>query len=202
MFTTKGLRGCGGIHFAVLGSYTMHSFMIWKTVVSWMETAKRICLLSTIYVFLPRINNQLRQFVSAWNNHPLRTENGLTPLQLFNRGILSASVDLQADIASGLAVDDDFGVDVGASMFCSNLHGVVIPEVRFTLTDSQLDYVQQNFNLLQRSDYNGVDIYIQLKEYSLCSNIRSTLGQSKSTMHGKSRVQGMFKFTIHRVASW
>ena len=95
------------------------------------------------YVFLPRINNQLRQFVSAWNNHPLRTENGLTPLQLFNRGILSASVELQADIASGLAVDDDFGVDVGASMFCSNLHGVVIPEVVFTLTDSELDYVQQ-----------------------------------------------------------
>ena len=74
------------------------------------------------HVFLPRINNQLRQFVSAWNNHPLHTENGLTPLQLFNRGILSASVERQADIASGLAVDDDFGVDVGASMFCSNLH--------------------------------------------------------------------------------
>ena len=56
------------------------------------------------YVFLPRINTQLHQFVSAWNNHPLRTENGLTPMQLFSRGIISASEEFQADIASGLLV--------------------------------------------------------------------------------------------------
>ena len=56
------------------------------------------------YVFLPRINNQLHQFVSAWNNHPLRTENGLTPMQLFSRGIISASEEFQTDIASGLLV--------------------------------------------------------------------------------------------------
>ena len=65
------------------------------------------------YVFLPRINNQLVQFVSAWNRHPLRTENGLTPLQLWNRGLLSGSAELQNDIASGLSVADHYGVDTG-----------------------------------------------------------------------------------------
>ncbi len=34
------------------------------------------------YMFIPRINNQLSQFVSVWNMHPLRTEGGLSPLQL------------------------------------------------------------------------------------------------------------------------
>ena len=54
------------------------------------------------YVFLPRINNQLTQFVNAWNRHPLHTENGLTPLQLWHRGLLTASAQLQHDIADGL----------------------------------------------------------------------------------------------------
>ena len=35
------------------------------------------------YVFLPRINSSLARFKSAWNNHPLSTENNLTPLQIY-----------------------------------------------------------------------------------------------------------------------
>ena len=33
-----------------------------------------IDLFALQFVYLPRINNQLTQFVSAWNRHPLRTE--------------------------------------------------------------------------------------------------------------------------------
>ena len=40
------------------------------------------------YVFIPRINIQLLQFMEAWNHHP---EHGLSPLQLWHRGMLSAS---------------------------------------------------------------------------------------------------------------
>ena len=67
------------------------------------------------YDFLPRINSQLAQFVSAWNRNPLRTESGLSPLQLFHRGIppqFPASPQFQEDIASGLSVGDDYGVDI------------------------------------------------------------------------------------------
>ena len=39
------------------------------------------------YIFLPRINLQLQQFMDGWNNHSLRTESGLTPLQLWTRGM-------------------------------------------------------------------------------------------------------------------
>ena len=35
------------------------------------------------YVFLPRINSSLAKFSSAWNNHPLSTENNLTSLQIY-----------------------------------------------------------------------------------------------------------------------
>ncbi|XP_046873034.1 uncharacterized protein LOC124465348 [Hypomesus transpacificus] len=40
------------------------------------------------YVYLPRINKDLRLFCSQWNNHGLRTERNRSPLQLFVRGSL------------------------------------------------------------------------------------------------------------------
>ena len=40
------------------------------------------------WVYLPKINATLKQFVESWNNHPISTENNLTPNQLFVEGIL------------------------------------------------------------------------------------------------------------------
>ena len=38
------------------------------------------------YVFLPRINHSLEQFISMWNHHPLGTESNKSPLQLWLTG--------------------------------------------------------------------------------------------------------------------
>lgn len=43
-------------------------------------------IFSLHYVFIPRINESLRQFQQAWNNHPMQSENGLLPEQLWIRG--------------------------------------------------------------------------------------------------------------------
>lgn len=40
------------------------------------------------YVYLPRINKDLQDFMGQWNHHSLRTEHHMTPLQLFVRGSL------------------------------------------------------------------------------------------------------------------
>ena len=39
------------------------------------------------YVYLPRINNHLQQWKDAWINHPLRTANNLSPIQLWTEGM-------------------------------------------------------------------------------------------------------------------
>lgn len=124
-------------------------------------------LFSLQYVFLPRINAQLVQFVKAWNRHPLRTENGLTPLQLWNRGLLSASTQFQNEIASGLTVSNDYGVDTDVLGISHSLDEdrVVIPEVDIHLSDSELEYLHMHHEPLRRSDNNGVDIYEEVKEY-------------------------------------
>ena len=40
------------------------------------------------YIFLPRINQSLEEFVGAWNNYAIRTEDRQTPNQLFTAGSL------------------------------------------------------------------------------------------------------------------
>lgn len=120
------------------------------------------------YVFIPRINSQLTQFAGAWNMHPLRTEGGLSPLQLWSRGLLSSSSEWQDEICSGLAVNQDlYGVETDIESYsgCFNHQMVVIPPFDINISDQQLQYLRENFNPLQSSNDNGVDIYIAVKLY-------------------------------------
>ena len=38
------------------------------------------------YIFLPRVNNSLQQFISMWNSHPLSSERNMSPTQLWITG--------------------------------------------------------------------------------------------------------------------
>ena len=42
------------------------------------------------YVFLPRINRALAEWVNAWNCHGLRSERGFSPMQLWTLGLQRA----------------------------------------------------------------------------------------------------------------
>lgn len=54
------------------------------------------------FVFLPRINAALQGFMSGWNNHPLSSEGGQTPMQMWVTGLL-VQPDVQHDIAQEVA---------------------------------------------------------------------------------------------------
>ena len=63
------------------------------------------------YVFLPRINNSLTQFVNSWNHHPIRTAHNKSPQQLFSSGLLLlrnsglTALDLFEDVDSAYGID-------------------------------------------------------------------------------------------------
>jgi len=42
------------------------------------------------FVYINRINSALSQFCDAWNNHPLSSENNLSPTQLWISGLVRA----------------------------------------------------------------------------------------------------------------
>ena len=53
-----------------------------------LNTIDNIHIFSLHYVFIPRINHALQEFIGAWNHHGVRTEHGQTPNQLFTSGSL------------------------------------------------------------------------------------------------------------------
>ena len=53
-------------------------------------------LFSLQYVFLDRINDSLKKFTLAWNNHPLSSEGNLSPVQLWMLGLVRNNQDPQA----------------------------------------------------------------------------------------------------------
>ena len=48
-----------------------------------LEPLNELHLYCLHYVFMPRISRSIDDFVGQWNNHPLRTEHGRSPRQLF-----------------------------------------------------------------------------------------------------------------------
>ena len=57
------------------------------------------------YVFIPRVNRVLDEFMRQYNNHPLRTEHNMTPLQLYMAS--PTSVDLMLPDATTYGVEED-----------------------------------------------------------------------------------------------
>lgn len=109
------------------------------------------------YVFLPRINLQLEHFSESWNNHTLRTE-GLNPLQLWTRGMCIAVPSI---INQPM---DDFGIEYGQPLNPFDQGSVEVPELNIHLTTAQEQLLQSQHPSLAPSDYNGLDIYISVRE--------------------------------------
>lgn len=119
------------------------------------------------YVFIPRINACIQQFVSAWNHHPLRTERGLSPLQLWQRGMISASPHWQEEILSGFSVPPDYGVEDCRHLFGSGFDqgSVVIPRINISLTTQQFVLLQDMYSPLEHSDEGRMDIFVYVRQY-------------------------------------
>jgi hypothetical protein len=56
------------------------------------DKPKHLALLQ--YVFLPRINQHLREFQNGWNYHPVSTEHNHSPMQLLVMNLPPSSQDM------------------------------------------------------------------------------------------------------------
>lgn len=66
------------------------------------------------YIYLPRLNITIDQFVMQWNNHPLSCERGYSPLQKWTEGFYThAQSDLLTvrELIDPQNVDNHYGID-------------------------------------------------------------------------------------------
>ena len=124
-------------------------------------------IFSLHYIFIPRINQALQQFLAAWNFHGVRTEHGQTPNQLFTAGSLLLRNSGLTAMDYFDMVPDVYGVDnedVGVPSTSDDDEGMEIPPVNFDLSDVHMDELRSTIDPLSNSDDFGVDLYLQVLE--------------------------------------
>ncbi|XP_053355998.1 uncharacterized protein LOC128527578 isoform X1 [Clarias gariepinus] len=116
-----------------------------------------IHLFGVHYIFVPRLKADFDTFVGGWNNHPLRTEGGLTPEQLWCMGHLQ-------DLDEGESLEElqDPGIDWESAVLQEVSNGtVVVPEIECPLDEQTLQELQRTVNPLEPSQSHGRDLYIR-----------------------------------------
>ena len=112
------------------------------------------------YIFIPRINRSLQEFVSAWNNHGLRTENGQTPNQMFTAGALNLRYSGNVALDFFSTVPEDYGTEEEGTAPDESETGVEVPRIHFNVTEAQRSALCNIDPLQECSDY-GISLFIQ-----------------------------------------
>lgn len=116
------------------------------------------------YVFLPRINLSLSKFQEGWNNHGIRTEQHMTPNQLFTHRALQLQHSGLVALDFFDHVTEDYGIDEEDSTIDNSDEGVPIPRSAIHLSERQYELLQSEIDPLGESNDYGMDIYIRTVE--------------------------------------
>ncbi|CAH0385641.1 unnamed protein product, partial [Bemisia tabaci] len=100
-----------------------------------LNVGNEVHMLALAYIFKPRIQRSLDQFLQQWNHHPLSTENNMTPNALYltgNRAVVSLvdREDEDIDLPNGSEQsddDDDDDDDIANDVNFQQLAQTIVP---------------------------------------------------------------------------
>ena len=115
-----------------------------------LDTLNEVDVYCLHFVFLPRINKCLSEFMESWNHHALSTEGNMSPFQLLYEGLNHLALNNQDSTSSNA----DTEVDVS-----SLVHDhVIVPRINF-VPCSVLQQELQGISPLQSCNDRGVTLY-------------------------------------------
>jgi len=103
-----------------------------------LDSLNELHLWALQFVYIPRINRSLKEFISSWNNHPIRTACHKTPQQLFTAGILILQNSNIEALDFSAVVDENYGVDPDIVSTADDNLGVVVPESSVKFSDADM----------------------------------------------------------------
>ena len=119
------------------------------------------------YIYIPRINRAIDQFVLQWNNHSLSTEGGKTPLQKWTEGFYNyAESDFTTvrEVLNPTDVDAHYGVDDGDDDGVQQVpeiqteNHVVVPVCTLHLTEHE-EAIIESIDALIDDNEHGISAY-------------------------------------------
>lgn len=118
------------------------------------------------YVYLPRISSSLKEFTNSWNNHPMRTANHKSPLQLFTAGLLLLQNSNLSALDFFEDIDESYGIDPqGPISVASDRSGIEIPQSTLHFSERDIYMLKQTIDPCAASDNYGIDLYEQTLQY-------------------------------------
>lgn len=145
---------------------TFHSLFYYLEDVGLLDPVNDIDLFLLHFVFLPRINHCLQEFLGGWNRHPLRTEHNWSPRKIWlngmidpaNRG-LSGVRDICEDVPNNV---EYFGVDEEGPLPLDDVDRVEVPETPVPVSNTQLEELQQCVE--QGDDNFGIETFVRARQ--------------------------------------
>ncbi|XP_028258071.1 uncharacterized protein LOC114442995 [Parambassis ranga] len=131
-----------------------------------LDSLNELHLFCVHYIFLPRIQRAATEFQNQWNNHGLSTQGGQTPLQLWQRGIVSnagmhnPSMNGIVDMDSNFSLDDN---SLQSELITNN--NVVVPSINITISNTTMNTLVQNFNPFEDDGNHGIDLFCNLVHF-------------------------------------
>jgi hypothetical protein len=123
------------------------------------------------YVFLPRINQRLGEFIGSWNRHPISTASNRSPRQMWLRyhmlhGPISPDADDQFLPSSH---PDAFGASTpgDGGLYQPREHEAEINTVLNPLSAEHYSMLQQQVDPLRTSNMYGIDVFHEALNYTL-----------------------------------
>lgn len=116
------------------------------------------------YVYQPRINRSLQEFVLEWNNHGVRTQERRSPLQMWVEGHYlnanSTSVNVQNALSRYLINFDEYGIDDEAPVAALQTdNNVEVPRCSISLPLQAVEILQMMVNPLSDDGNHGINLY-------------------------------------------
>eukprot|EP00794_Sanderia_malayensis_P019759 gene19759-21692_t len=123
-------------------------------------------------VFIPMINNCLKEFCEQMNHRPLSTERNRSPLQLFTSGILSNmhSGSVAIDSVLNPEVLENYGVDPNSFAPEESEYQVSIPDIHIHLTEEQEAFLENQLGPVAGREKNTYIRCLDILENVLANN--------------------------------
>nr|XP_054608008.1 uncharacterized protein LOC129167771 isoform X1 [Nothobranchius furzeri] len=113
------------------------------------------------YIFLSRIQVSLDVFRDAWDNHPIRTEENMTPNQLWHLG--QALNPVSDPGANGIPTPE---IEWEENGYMTEPHpGISVPVLDSPLSDHEMLELQDNIIRCNIQTLLGVDTYLHTVQY-------------------------------------
>ena len=149
-------------------SYQFRNIFFYMEESNILDPLAEVHLFCLHYVYLPRINRALTEFVEQWNQHPVSTEENRSPYQLWVSGMLASANSLSTAVCGVIDGTEEpllqyYGVDEDGPIVADDDDNIVnVPPLNIELSQEQEHLIMDQIDPLLEDNNYGINSFIRM----------------------------------------